>query len=270
VESGDPDRPIREPEKNCDISVTFLCQTAPPGAISLLWIVVNKWISASRAEKLREIQRRCGINESAGMSRPVMKAREPLDAAALASPAVSRGARKQLCIVARHPLVSGVFVAGLTTAVGLRDELEVIVDRRGDGPTTVQPPLERRHREHVPRALERDGFAVVPIESTDTSSSSSPGRDRSSLERLADETDLRKLERILWSKHARIIRLSRWLILSVLMNAILALLFVAPAMTARWSQARPMGSRPSTAAPRENGAASVPPSPAPTPDQQQR
>src|SRR5215813_9660010 len=179
----------------------------------------------------------------AGMSRPVLRDRESFQAPVLASPAVSRGARKQLCIVARHPVVSGVFVAGLTTSVGLRDELEVIVDRRGDGPSTVQPPLERRHREHVLRALERDGFAVVPIASAETSSSSSPGQDLSPLDRLAEETYERKLERILWRKHARILRLSRWLILSVLVNAILALLLVLPAVTARWSQTRPIVTR---------------------------
>jgi hypothetical protein len=202
------------------------------------------------------------------MSRPVMKAREAFEASALASPAASRVARKQLCIVAHRPLVSGVFVAGLTTAVGLRDELEVIVDRRRDSPSTVQPPFERRHREHVLRALERDGFAVVPISSTEPSSSSSPGRESSPLDRLAEDTDERKLERILWSKHARIIRLSRWLILSVLMNAILALLFVAPAMMARWSQSqtRPSASSPAMAAPGDNAAAAVPPSPAPAPE----
>ena len=204
------------------------------------------------------------------MSRPVMRDRESFDAPALTSPAVSRSARKQLCIVSRHPLVSGVFVAGLTTAVGLRDELEVIVDRRGDGPGTLQPPFERRHREHVLRALERDGFAVVPIASSETSSSPSPERELSALDRIAQEPYERKLERILWSKHARILRLSRWLIISVLMNAIVALLFVAPAMTARWSKTRPTVSRPSTASPSENGAASVLPSPATTPHQEQR
>src|SRR5262245_26096950 len=178
VESGDLDRRTREPSQNGYVSVTFLSEAAPDGAISLLWICVDKWISAGRAEKLREIRPWRAINVSAGMSRPVMRARGAFEAAALASPAGSRGARKQLCIVARRPLVSGVFVAGLTTAVGLRDELEVIVDRRRDGPSTVQP-FERRHREHVLRALERDGFAVVPLASTDTSSSSSPGGDLS-------------------------------------------------------------------------------------------
>ena len=261
---------MREPEKNCDISVTFRCEATPDGAIFPLWMGVNKWISAGRAEKLREIRPRRAINVSGGMPRPVMRARESFDAAALASAAGSRGARKQLCIVARHPLVSGVFVAGLTTAVGLRDELEVIVDRRGDTPSTVQPPFERRHREHVLHALERDGFAVVPIASTDTSSSSSPGRDLSPLERVADETDLRKLERILWRKNARIIRLNRWLILSVLMNAILVLLLVTPALTARWSHARPAGSSPSTATPGQNGAAPLSRSPVPTPDPDRR
>jgi len=166
--------------------------------------------------------------------------------------------------------VSGVFVAGLTTSVGLRDELEVIVDRRRDGPNTVEPPLERRHREHVLRALERDGFAVVPIASAERPASSSPERDLAAFERLAEETDGRKLERIIWSKNARIVRLSRWLILSALMNAILVLFLVAPAMRARWSQPRPIVSSPATVSPGENAAVSVAPSPAPIPPLEQR
>src|SRR5262249_47222397 len=125
-------------------------------------------------------------------------------------------------------------------------------------------------REHVLRALERDGFAVVPISSTERPSSSSPGRDLSAFERLAEETDERKLERIIWSKNARIVRLSRWLILSVLMNAILVLFLVTPAVKARWIQARPIVSSPASASPSENAAASVAPSPAPTSPLEQR
>jgi hypothetical protein len=68
--------------------------------------------------------------------------------------------------------MSGVLVAGLTTAVGSRDELEIIVDRRRDGPTTNQPSIERRQRDHVARALERDGFAFVLVPTAEPSGSS--------------------------------------------------------------------------------------------------
>src|SRR5262245_14648197 len=262
VESEDLYRRALEHEENCYISMTSVSDRVPDRAIFLLWISVHKWISACRAEKLPEIHARRAINGAAAMSQPATRARESLEASPLTPPAVSHAARKQLCIVARHPLVSGVFVAGLTTAVGLRDELEVIVDRRQGGASAAQPPLERRYREHVLHALERDGFAVVPIASTETPS----GRDVSPLDRLAEEPHLRKLERILWSKNARILRLNRWLILSVLMNAILALSVMAPAMTARWSQARPTVSSPATVAP----GASIPQYPAPTSDQAER
>ena len=57
------------------------------------------------------------------------------------------------------------------------------------------------------------------------------------------------LERILRLKHGRIIRLGRLLILSGLLNAILILFFVAPAVKARLTQARPAASVPSGVAP---------------------
>jgi hypothetical protein len=168
-----------------------------------------------------------------------MNARRYFEGANLPSPDGSGAATRRLCVVSRHPVVSGVFVAGLTTALGARDELEIIVDRRRGGPPTDRPSFERRHRDHVVRALQRDGFAVVPIGMAEPSP----------IERLAEETYERKLERILWLKRGRIIRLSRWLILSGLLNAILILFFVAPAVKARLTQARPAVSPPSIVAP---------------------
>ena len=81
----------------------------------------------------------------------------------LASPSGSPAATRRLCVVSRNPLMSGVFVAGLTTAVGARDELEIIVDRRQGDAAMNRPSVERRHRDHVVRALERDGFAFVLV-----------------------------------------------------------------------------------------------------------
>ena len=99
-----------------------------------------------------------------------------------------------LCIVSRDPLQSGVFVAALTTAVGPRDELEIIVDRRRGGPPTDQPSIERRHRPHVTRALERDGFAIVPTHATQPAQHSIPAA--SPIERLAlQAADERELKR---------------------------------------------------------------------------
>ena len=169
-----------------------------------------------------------------------MNSRELVLAARLASPPGSGVATRRLCVVSRNPLMSGVFVAGLTTAVGSRDELEIIVDRRRDGPTTNPPSIERRQRDHVARAFERDGFAFVLVPTTETSERSSSKRGAWPIERFVpEETYEHKLERILWFKQGRLVRLSRWLILSLLMNAILVLFFVSSTVKARVSQARP-------------------------------
>ena len=183
-----------------------------------------------------------------------MNSRELLGTTSLAPPVGSSVAIRRLCVVSRNPLMSGVFVAGLTTAVGSRDELEIIVDRRRGGPTTTQPSIERRQRDHVVRALERDGFAFVLMPSAETSGSSCSGAKRNAwpIEHVApEETYEHKLERVLWFKQGRIVRLSRWLILSVLMNAILVLFLLLPAMKARLTQARPAVSPSSTVAPAE-------------------
>jgi hypothetical protein len=193
-----------------------------------------------------------------------MNGRDLVGAPHLAPPTGAGVATRRLCVVSRKPLMSGVFVAGLTTAVGSRDELEIIVDRRRDGPTRNQPSIERRQRDHVARALERDGFAFVLMPTTETSESSSSRRGAWPIEHFVpEETYEHKLERILWFKQGRFVRLSRWLILSVLMNAILVLFFVLPAVKARVSQARPTVSPSSVAAPA--GKVGEPSSPNPAP-----
>jgi hypothetical protein len=179
----------------------------------------------------------------------------------LAPPTGFAVATRRLCVVSRNPVMSGVFVAGLRTAVGARDELEIIVDRRRDGPTTNQPSIERRQRDHVAGALERDGFAFVLVPTAEPSGSL---RERAwPAEHFApEETDEHKLERLLWFKQGRrLVRLSRWLSLSLLLNAILVLLFVSPTVKARLSQGRPTVSPSSLAAPAEK--IGEPPSPRP-------
>jgi hypothetical protein len=144
-----------------------------------------------------------------------------------------------LCIVSRDPLPSGVFVAALATAVGPRDELEIIVDRRRGGPPTDQPSIERRHRPHVTRALERDGFAIVPTHATQPAQHSIPAA--SPIERLAlQAADERELKRILEFKRRQRVRLSQWLILTGLMSVILVLLVLSPAVKTLMSRIRPV------------------------------
>ena len=156
--------------------------------------------------------------------------REPDDPGSSASEAV---AARRLCVVSGHPLQSGVFIAGLTTSVGSRDELEIIVDRRRRSSGIDTPSVERRHRPSIVRALEQDGFAIVPM-------SSSPGAERLTARLVHRETALptehaesegaykHQLERLLRFQHRRIVRSSRWFIFSVLVNAILFLMLVTP------------------------------------------
>jgi len=156
----------------------------------------------------------------------------------IGSPPGSGVAPRRLCIVSRDPLLSGVFVAALTTALGQRDELEIIVDRRRGGPPADQPSIERRHHPHVAHALERDGFAIVPTRVTQPAEHSIPAA--SPIERPAlKDADERELERILEFKRQRKVRLSRWLILTGLMSVILVLLVLSPAVKTLMSRARP-------------------------------
>jgi hypothetical protein len=187
-----------------------------------------------------------------------MRAQEYFAAANLPWPAESGAATRRLCIVSRNPVVSGVLVAGLTASVGTRDELEIVVDRRR-GPAPHPVLIERRHRDHVDRALEREGFAFVPTAPPDAANGALNGQDAWPAERIpVEETDERKLERILWLKHGRIIRLGRLLILSGLLNAILILFFVAPAVKARLTQARAATSAPPVVAPAAKAGESSP------------
>jgi len=140
--------------------------------------------------------------------------------------------------------LSGASVAALTTALGPGDELEIIMDRRGNGAPTHQPSIERRHHPDVDEALERDGFAIVPTQTPRLAAHGSlkPPRvpSTSPMERLAlKDADARELERILGFKRRRTARLGRWLILAGLVNAVLVLLVLSPAVQTLRSRARP-------------------------------
>jgi hypothetical protein len=179
-----------------------------------------------------------------------MESRESLGLASAASPAGSGIAARRLCVVSRNPLVSGPFIAGLTSLVGSRDELEIVVDRRRSSPAHDHPSVERRQRSNVVRALERDGFAVVPMPPSRATEQLEAPVERGSREEAYEQT----LERLLRLKHRRSVRLKRWLILSALMNAIVVLLLL-PAATALLRQARAV-------APATTNLSADPPSPA--------
>ena len=160
---------------------------------------------------------------------------ESFGLATAASPAGSSVGARRLCVVSRTPLVSGVFIAGLTSLVGSRDELEIVVDRRRDDPARSQPPVERRHRTNVVRALERDGFAVVLVPPPSAPEEVEAPTDRMS----AEEAYEHRLERLLRFKHRRMVRVKRWLVLSAVVNVIFGLCLLAPTVKALLQKTRP-------------------------------
>jgi len=161
--------------------------------------------------------------------------RESFGLATAASPAGSGAGARRLCVVSRTPLISGVFISGLTSLVGSRDKLEIVVDRRRGDPARPQPPVERRHRTNVVRALERDGFAVVPVPPANA-----PEEVEAPSERMSAEEALEhRLERLLRFKHRRTVHLKRWLVLSAVVNAIFGLCLLAPTAKALFQKTRP-------------------------------
>lgn len=164
------------------------------------------------------------------MNRP-----ESFGLATAASPAGSGAGARRLCVVSRTPLVSGVFISGLTSLVGSRDKLEIVVDRRRGDPARPQPPVERRHHTNVVRALERDGFAVVLVPPA-----SAPEEFDAPSERMsAEEAFEHRLDRLLRFKHRRTVYLKRWLVFSAVVNAIFGLCLLAPTAKALFQKTRP-------------------------------
>ena len=162
-----------------------------------------------------------------------MKIRDLFRPNAIGEPSGPGVTSRRLCIVCRDRHLSGEFVAAFTTALGLREEFEIIVDRRRGGPPTDPPPADRRYRPHVTRVLQRDGFAIVapfesrPMQHDHLELPQVPGA--SSIEPpTLNEADKRQLERILGFKRRRRARLRQGLILIGLIGAMLALLMLSP------------------------------------------
>jgi hypothetical protein len=177
-------------------------------------------------------------------------------------------ASRRLCIVSRDRLLSGAAVAALTTELSPGDELEIIMDRRGAGPPTHRPTIERRHHPAVDEALERDGFAIVPTPTPRPAAHGSPSRapSTSPIERLAlNDADARELKRILGFKRRRRSLRSRWLILAGLVNAILVLLALSPPVQTLLNRARPAAPR-IAESPRPTPAPPVAVTPSPNPE----
>jgi len=137
-------------------------------------------------------------------------------------------ASRRLCIVGRDRHLSGEWVASFATALGAREEFEIIEDRRRGEPPMGPPPADRRVRQHVTHVLERDGFAIVePFETRsmqDDHLQLVEGRGASPIERLGlEEEDERRLERILGFNRRRRTRLRRRWILTGLIGMLVVL-----------------------------------------------
>ena len=76
-------------------------------------------------------------------------------------------ATNQTCIISRDPLRA--FIAALNPALRGCAELTIIVDRRRAGLENVaaRPAVERRHHPSVDAKVETDGFAIVPLSTTE-------------------------------------------------------------------------------------------------------
>ena len=134
-------------------------------------------------------------------------------------------ASRRLCIVSRDRHLSGEFVASFTTALGAREDFEIIVDRRRE---TGGHHRGTATRPHVSRALERDGFAVVsqfetrPVQ--DEQLQLFEAREASPIERLGlEEADERQLKRILGFKRRQRAGLPQRWILTGLIGVLVAL-----------------------------------------------
>jgi hypothetical protein len=114
-------------------------------------------------------------------------------------------ATNQVCIISRDPLRA--FIGALNPVLRGCEELTIIVDRRRAALKNVaaRPAIERRHHPSVDAKVETDGFAIVPL-STTQDSQNPPW-----IERVVDhqsaaddaEADERELQRILEFKRGK-------------------------------------------------------------------
>jgi hypothetical protein len=106
-------------------------------------------------------------------------------------------ATNQVCIISRDPLRA--FIAALSPALRGCEELTIIVDRRRTGLENVaaRPAIERRHHPSVDAKVETDGFAIVPLTTTEDPQNP-PWIERVvDHQSAADDADERELQRIL-------------------------------------------------------------------------
>jgi hypothetical protein len=149
-------------------------------------------------------------------------------------------APNQLCIISRDPLQA--FIGALNPALRAREEFTIIVDRRrADSENAARPAIERRHRPSVDAKLKLDGFAIVPLSTTEAAPWIERVVDHQSADDDAD-TDEREIRRILEFKRRRKGRVGPLIGVSVVAGVLLALAVMftqMPAGKALVSRSRP-------------------------------
>jgi hypothetical protein len=156
-------------------------------------------------------------------------------------PLASR-ATNQLCIISRDPLRA--FIAALNPALRDCEELTIIVDRRwGCLENVAAPPaIERRQHPSVDAKVKTDGFALVPLSTTENPKNP-PWIERMVGNQSATEGDERELQPILEFKGRTKARIGRLVRVSTIVGAfsVLIVLFVQmPAGRALVNRARPV------------------------------
>jgi hypothetical protein len=142
-------------------------------------------------------------------------------------------ATNQVFIVSRDPLRA--FIAALNPALRGCEELTIIVDRRRADLENVaaRPAIERRHHPSVDAKVETDGFAIVPLSTTEDPPNP-PW-----IERVVDhqsaaddaEADERELQRILEFKRRKA-RVGRLVRVSAIVGAVSVLVVLFAQMPA--------------------------------------
>jgi hypothetical protein len=150
-------------------------------------------------------------------------------------------APRRLCIVSGDALASREFIAALRTVVGPDEKLQIIQDRRqgGSGAASARPPLERRRLPHVDALVKKDGYAIVPLPTSQPPHVPAPPIAARRIERRPAEpwpverprfarssfdddadTDERTLESILQFKRRHKVRLGPLLLLTALVGVL--------------------------------------------------
>jgi hypothetical protein len=149
-------------------------------------------------------------------------------------------AANQVVIISSDPLRA--FIAALSPALRAREEFNIIVDRRrADSENPARPAIERRRHPSVDAKVKTDGFAIVPLSTTDARPWIARLVDRQSADDYA-EADEREFRRILeFNRRRRRARLGTLVRTFAIVGAfsVLAVLFVEmPAGKALVNRAR--------------------------------